>query len=158
MSIKNTDSGFSLQENCQDDSGNNRDSEKSPSKVEPKKCALELYNVNCNGIIANKLKENGDSTATSDTNSPVMPSSSPPPELAASSPNTRTSSPNHSTTLSPNIGNINGLRKSALKAALSLDPSTLCRGAIPYEKIAFSTPPARLCNSGSIELDKASDG
>lgn len=49
--------------------------------------------------------------------------------------------------------NVNGiLRKTGLKAALSLDPSTLCRGTIPYEKIAFSTPPTRLTNSDNIEL------
>ncbi|XP_015594749.1 ALK tyrosine kinase receptor isoform X1 [Cephus cinctus] len=96
-----------------------------------------------------KQNGNGESTTTTDTNSP--------PDTLVSLPNTRTSSPSH-TVLNANV-NINGiLRKSALKAALSLDPSALCRGTIPYEKIAFSPPPPRLSNPGSMELRKGSLG
>ncbi|XP_031782038.1 leukocyte tyrosine kinase receptor isoform X2 [Nasonia vitripennis] len=108
---------------------------------------------------------NGESTTTTDTNSDsiFMPSSRTPPDTASSSPNTRTSSPNHAAggpldngnsgnSGNPN-NNVNGvIRKSALKAALSLDPSALCRGAIPYEKMAFSPPKPRLSNPGSAEL------
>lgn len=92
-----------------------------------------------------------------DTNSDSLAipiSNPPPPETSLSSPNTRMSSPNHMA-INANVNNNNGiLRKSALKAALSLDPSALCRGTIPYEKIAFSPPPPRLSNPGSIELRK----
>ena len=104
---------------------------------------------------------NGESTTTTDTNSDsiFIPSSGTPPDTASSSPNTRHSSPNHVRGLgnngngSPN--NVNGIiRKTALKAALSLDPSALCRGIIPYEKIAFSPPKPRLSNPGSTELRK----
>ena len=101
----------------------------------------------------NSNKEESTTTTDSNSDSLAMPSSTPP-DTAMSSPNTRTSSPIHTHTNS-NANNINGLlRKSALKAALSLDPSTLCRGTIPYEKIAFSPPPPRMSNPGSMELRK----
>ncbi|XP_012251030.2 ALK tyrosine kinase receptor isoform X2 [Athalia rosae] len=120
--------------------------------------------ANCNSKVSNgkSHRENGnyESTTTTDTNSDslAIPSTNPPPETSLSSPNTRMSSPNH-TVINANVNNNNGvLRKSALKAALSLDPSALCRGTIPYEKIAFSPPPARMSNPGSIELRKDSLG
>lgn len=103
----------------------------------------------------NRQNGNGESTTTTDTNSDSIPvaSSTSPQETAASSPNTRTSSPCH-TAMSPNP-NVNGIiKKSTLKAALSLDPSALYRATIPYEKIAFSPPPQRLSNPGSMELKK----
>lgn len=37
---------------------------------------------------------------------------------------------------------------------MSLDPSTLYRGTIPYEKIAFSSPPPRLNNPSTMEMRK----
>ncbi|XP_033212809.1 ALK tyrosine kinase receptor [Belonocnema kinseyi] len=102
-------------------------------------------------------KEESSTITDSNSESLAMPSSTPP-DTAMSSPNTRTSSPIH-TNRNSNANNINGLlRKSALKAALSLDPSTLCRGNIPYEKIAFSPPPPRMSNPGSMELRKDSLG
>lgn len=71
-----------------------------------------------------------------------------------STPNTRTCSPNR-IVLNANANNVNGiLKKSALKAALSLDPSALYRGTIHYEKIPFSAPPQRSSTPGSIELTK----
>ncbi|KAG7206284.1 hypothetical protein KM043_003665 [Ampulex compressa] len=106
-------------------------------------------------------RRNGnESTTTTDTNSDslIAPSSGTPPDTCNSSPNTRTCSPSR-TGLNPNPGNVNGmLKKTALRAALSLDPSALCRGAIPYEKIAFPPPPQRSSTPGSMELKKDSLG
>ncbi|XP_068993762.1 ALK tyrosine kinase receptor isoform X2 [Neodiprion pinetum] len=119
------------------------------------KCQNKVLNGNTN-------RDNGncESMTNTDTNSDslAIPTSNPPTETSLSSPNTRVSSPNH-VILNANVNNNNGiLRKSALKAALSLDPSALCRGTIPYEKIAFSPPPPRLSNPGSMELRKDSVG
>ncbi|XP_066597119.1 leukocyte tyrosine kinase receptor [Prorops nasuta] len=88
----------------------------------------------------------------------------PPDTGTNSSPNTRTCSPSRSVLNNAN-NNVNGiLKKSALKAALSLDASALCRGTIPYEKIAFSQPappPQRPTstsntNTGNVERRKDS--
>ena len=120
---------------------------------------MESTNLNCRDCAIdehNRINGNGDSPPTTDTNSDSLgvPSSTSPPETVVSSPNTRTSSPSH-VILNGNGNNMNGIiRKSALKAALSLDPSTLYRGAIPYEKIPFSTPPPRMSNPDSMDVRK----
>lgn len=101
-----------------------------------------------------------ESTTTTDTNSDsiFIASSGTPPDTASSSPNTRHCSPNHS----PNNGNespnnVNGIiRKNALKAALSLDPSTLCRNTKPCENIGFNSPKPVLNNPGSTDHRKVS--
>ncbi|XP_053974206.1 ALK tyrosine kinase receptor isoform X2 [Hylaeus volcanicus] len=102
-------------------------------------------------------RRNGnESVTTTDTNSDslIVASSDTPPDTTNSSPNTRTCSPSHAG-LNTSATNVNGmLKKNALKAALSLDPSALCRGTIPYEKIAFSPPPQRSSTPGSMELKK----
>lgn len=126
------------------DNGNSR-----PEEVESRLCgSVDAADVD---------RRNGnESTTTTDTNSDsmIVASSDTPPDTANSSPNTRTCSPSR-TDLNTNANNVNGmLKKNALKAALSLDPSALCRGTIPYEKIAFSPPPQRSSTPGSMELKK----
>jgi hypothetical protein len=76
-----------------------------------------------------------------------------PPDVISSSPNTRTSSPSHVALESPSP--MNGIvKKTNLKAALSLDPSALCRGAMSYEKIAFSPPKPEINKPKSTEIRK----
>ncbi|XP_050480798.1 ALK tyrosine kinase receptor isoform X2 [Bombus huntii] len=127
-----------------EDNGNNR-----PADIECRRSStVEVTDVD---------RRNGnDSITTIDTNSDslIVASSDTPPDTTNSSPNTRTCSPSH-TGLNTNATNVNGmLKKNALKAALSLDPSALCRGTIPYEKIAFSPPPQRSSTPGSMEIKK----
>ncbi|XP_076675839.1 anaplastic lymphoma kinase isoform X2 [Andrena cerasifolii] len=126
------------------DNGNSR-----PEEVESRGCtAIDVADVD---------RRNGnESVTTTDTNSDslIVASSDTPPDTTNSSPNTRTCSPSHAGLNTP-ATNVNGLlKKNALKAALSLDPSALCRGAIPYEKIAFSPPPQRSSTPGSMEIKK----
>ncbi|KAF3419780.1 hypothetical protein E2986_07868, partial [Frieseomelitta varia] len=126
------------------DNGNNR-----PTDIECRRSSTaEVTDVD---------KRNGnESVTTTDTNSDslIVASSDTPPDTTNSSPNTRTCSPSHAG-LNTNATNVNGmLKKNALKAALSLDPSALCRGTIPYEKIAFSPPPQRSSTPGSMEIKK----
>lgn len=101
--------------------------------------------------------ENGESTTTDTiSDSLVNACSVSPSDTGLSSPNTPKSSPNH-TNISPNnsTNNLNGIvKKNALKATLSLDPATLYRGTIPYEKISFSQAPPRLSNADSLEMKK----
>ncbi|XP_063995101.1 leukocyte tyrosine kinase receptor isoform X2 [Diachasmimorpha longicaudata] len=104
----------------------------------------------------NSHNVNGESNIISDTNSDSIAVAPPTtrPDTVASSPNTRNSSPSHRAT-SPD--NVNGLiKKSALKAALSLDPSALYRGTIPYEKIAFPSPASG--NTATVEMRQDSLG
>ncbi|XP_008548464.1 ALK tyrosine kinase receptor isoform X1 [Microplitis demolitor] len=105
--------------------------------------------------------ENGESTTTDTiSDSLVNACSVSPSDTGLSSPNTPKSSPNH-TNISPNnsTNNLNGIvKKNALKATLSLDPATLYRGTIPYEKISFSQAPPRLSNADSLEMKKESLG
>lgn len=127
-----------------EDNGNNR-----PADIECRRSStIEVTDVD---------RRNGnDSITTIDTNSDslIVASSDTPPDTTNSSPNTRTCSPSH-TGLNTSTTNVNGmLKKNALKAALSLDPSALCRGTIPYEKIAFSPPPQRSSTPGSMEIKK----
>ncbi|XP_076750221.1 anaplastic lymphoma kinase isoform X1 [Xylocopa sonorina] len=118
------------------DNGNNR-----PTDIENRESsAVDVTDID---------RRNGnESITTTETNSET------PPDTTNSSPNTRTCSPSH-TGLNTTATNVNGmLKKNALKAALSLDPSALCRGTIPYEKIAFSPPPQRSSTPGSMEIKK----
>ncbi|XP_033330553.2 anaplastic lymphoma kinase isoform X2 [Megalopta genalis] len=105
-----------------------------------------------------KDKRNGnESITTTDTNSDslIVASSDTPPDTTNSSPNTRTCSPSHAGLNTTATANVNGmLKKTSLKAALSLDPSALCRGKIPYEKIAFSPQIQRSSTPGSMEIKK----
>ncbi|XP_017880511.1 ALK tyrosine kinase receptor isoform X2 [Ceratina calcarata] len=99
-------------------------------------------------------RRNGNESRTDTNSDSLIVASDTPPDTTNSSPNTRTSSPSH-TGLNTNVTNVNGmLKKNALKAALSLDPSALCRDAIPYEKIPFSPPPQRSSTPGSMEIKK----
>lgn len=102
-------------------------------------------------------RRNGnESTTTTDTNSDslIAQSSDTPPDTTNSSPNTRTCSPNRAIGLNVNINNVNGMvKKNTLKATLSLDPAALCRGTIPYEKIATHTQ-LRSSTPASMELRK----
>jgi anaplastic lymphoma kinase len=96
-------------------------------------------------------RRNGnESTTTTDTNSVSLiarSSDTPPDTTTNSSPNTRTCSPNRTT----GLNNVNGMvKRNTLKATLSLDPSALCRNAIPYEKITTQ----RSSTPGSMELRK----
>lgn len=82
--------------------------------------------------------------------------------------NKKTDSPQNFTVSSPKIQsssvvvadtnpNVNGIiKKTALKAALSLDPSTLYRATIPYEKIAFSQPPSNINNTETKDIKNVS--
>ncbi|KAK0161971.1 hypothetical protein PV327_008362 [Microctonus hyperodae] len=113
-------------------------------------------NVEKNG----QMIGNGESVLKTDTNFDLFGLTSSL-DTAVSSPSTRTSSPNHSSINSNNPNGINCIaRKNPLKAALSLDPSTLYRETIPYEKINFSSPPppppTHLSQPESIELQKDS--
>ncbi|KAL6257987.1 hypothetical protein P5V15_011582 [Pogonomyrmex californicus] len=105
-------------------------------------------------------KNGNESTTTTDTNSDSLiaqSSDTPPDTTTNSSPNTRTCSPSRTIGLNANISNVNGMvKKTALKATLSLDPSALCRGTIPYEKITTQTQ--RSSTPGSMELRKDSLG
>ncbi|CAK9818713.1 ALK tyrosine kinase receptor [Anthophora plagiata] len=126
------------------DNGNNR-----PADIETRRdSTVDVTDVD---------RRNGnESITTTDTNSDslIVASSDTPPDTTNSSPNTRTCSPSH-TGLNTSNTNVNGmLKKNALKAALSLDPSALCRGTIPYEKIAFSPPPQRSSTPASMEIKK----
>ncbi|XP_076635362.1 anaplastic lymphoma kinase isoform X1 [Colletes latitarsis] len=126
------------------DNGNNRPGE----SESPRSSTVDVTDVD---------RRNGnESITTTDTNfdSLIVASSDTPPDTTNSSPNTRVCSPSHAS-LNTSATNVNGmLKKNALKAALSLDPSTLCRGTIPYEKIAFSPPPQRSSTPGSMEIKK----
>lgn len=111
-------------------------------------------NVDKNG----QMIVNGESVLKTDTNFDLFGLTSSL-DTAVSSPSTRTSSPNHSSINSNNPNGVNCIaRKNPLKAALSLDPSTLYRDTIPYEKINFSSPPppppTHLTQPESIELQK----
>lgn len=101
-------------------------------------------------------KNGNESTTTTDTNSDSLiaqSSDTPPDTMTNSSPNTRTCSPSHTIGLNANVSNVNGMvKKNTLKATLSLDPSALCRGTIPYEKITTRTQ--RSSTPGSMELRK----
>lgn len=103
-------------------------------------------------------RRNGnESTTTTDTNSDSLiaqSSDTPPDTTTNSSPNTRTCSPTRIAGLNnANVNNVNGMvKKNTLKATLSLDPSALCRGTIPYEKITARTQ--RSSTPGSMELRK----
>lgn len=109
-----------------------------------------LDDINCNSNSYEKTRLEMDD---SNTVSLVTPASTNL-ETAMSSPNTQSGSPSH-VTLNSNGNNVNGMiRKNALKAALSLDPSALCRGNIPYEKISFSSPSTQTSNPDSMELMK----
>jgi len=104
---------------------------------------------------ATDRKNGNESTTTTDTNSDslIVQSSDTPPDTINSSPNTRTCSPSRTIGLHTNVSNVNGMiKKSTLKATLSLDPSALCRGTIPYEKITTRTQ--RSSTPGSMELRK----
>ncbi|XP_031836034.1 anaplastic lymphoma kinase isoform X3 [Nomia melanderi] len=126
------------------DNGNNRPSETGSCRSS----TLDVADVD---------RRNGnESITTTDTNSDslIVPSSGTPPDTTNSSPNTRTCSPSH-VGLNTTTTNVNGmLKKNALKAALSLDPSALCRGKIPYEKIMFPPSPQRSSTPGSMEIKK----
>ncbi|XP_029176509.1 ALK tyrosine kinase receptor-like isoform X2 [Nylanderia fulva] len=128
------------------DNGNNRPEEE---------CDLT---ANIDNAITDRRNGN-ESTTTTDTNSDSLiaqSSDTPLDTTTNSSPNTRTCSPSHTTGLS-NVNNVNGIvKKSTLKATLSLDPSALCRGTIPYEKITTRTQ--RSSTPGSMELRKDSLG
>ncbi|XP_076236265.1 anaplastic lymphoma kinase isoform X2 [Calliopsis andreniformis] len=129
------------------DNGNNR-----PAKIE----SLRSSTVDVTDV---DRRNGNESVTTTDTNSDsLIVASDSPPDTTNSSPNTRTCSPSH-TGLNTTATNVNGmLKKNTLKAALSLDPSALCRGTIPYEKIAFSPPPQRSSTPGSMELKKVTPG
>ncbi|XP_076176518.1 anaplastic lymphoma kinase isoform X2 [Ptiloglossa arizonensis] len=127
------------------DNGNNR-----PEEV------VESHRSSTVDATETDTRNGNESVTTTDTNSDslMVASSDTPPDATNLSPNTRTCSPSHAG-LNTNATNVNGmLKKNALKAALSLDPSALCRGTIPYEKIAFSPPPQRSSTPGSMELKK----
>lgn len=105
--------------------------------------------------VATDRKNGNESTTTTDTNSDslIAQSSDTPPDTINSSPNTRSCSPSRTIGLHTNVSNVNGMiKKSTLKATLSLDPSALCRGTIPYEKITTRTQ--RSSTPGSMELRK----
>lgn len=101
-------------------------------------------------------KNGNESTTTTDTNSDSLiaqSSDTPPDTTTNSSPNTRTCSPSRTIGLNANVSNVNGMvKKNTLKATLSLDPSALCRGTVPYEKITTRTQ--RSSTPGSMELRK----
>ncbi|KMQ91292.1 alk tyrosine kinase receptor-like protein [Lasius niger] len=124
------------------DNGNNRPEEE---------CHLT---ANIDSAITDRRNGN-ESTTTTDTNSDSLiaqSSDTPLDTTTNSSPNTRTCSPSHTTGLN-NVNNVNGMaKKNTLKATLSLDPSALCRGTIPYEKITTRTQ--RSSTPGSMELRK----
>lgn len=91
----------------------------------------------------NGTKSNGNESAT-DSDSIFVASSVTPPDTASSSPNNGNASPSK---------NVNGIvKKTTLKAALSLDPSTLCRK--PCDKIGFGSGKPVLSNPGSTDLGK----
>lgn len=110
--------------------------------------------ANIDSAITDRRNGN-ESTTTTDTNSDSLiaqSSDTPLDTTTNSSPNTRTCSPSHTTGLN-NVNNVNGMaKKNTLKATLSLDPSALCRGTIPYEKITTRTQ--RSSTPGSMELRK----
>ncbi|XP_011703178.1 PREDICTED: ALK tyrosine kinase receptor isoform X2 [Wasmannia auropunctata] len=103
-------------------------------------------------------KNGNESTTTTDTNSDSLiaqSSDTPPDTITNSSPNTRTCSPSRIIGLNANVSNVNGMvKKNTLKATLSLDPSALSRGTIPYE----ITTRTRSSTPGSMELRKDSLG
>ncbi|KAL6421509.1 hypothetical protein ACFW04_014280 [Cataglyphis niger] len=128
------------------DNGNNRPEEESH------------LTANIDSAITDRRNGN-ESTTTTDTNSDslIVQSSDTPLDTTTtnSSPNTRTCSP--SRTIGLTVNNVNGIvKKNTLKATLSLDPSALCRGTIPYEKITTQTQ--RSSTPGSMELRKDSLG
>lgn len=128
-----------------EENGNNR--------PEEEKCHLT---ANTDSAITDRRNGN-ESTTTTDTNSDsliVQSSDTPPNTTTNSSPNTRTCSPSRVIGLNyANVNNANDIaKKSTLKATLSLDPSALYRGAIPYEKITRHTQ--RSSTPGSMELRK----
>ncbi|XP_018396574.1 PREDICTED: ALK tyrosine kinase receptor [Cyphomyrmex costatus] len=115
--------------------------------------------ANIDSAITDRRNGN-ESTTTTDTNSDsliVQSSDTPPDTITNSSPNTRSCSPSRVIGLNANVSNVNGIvKKNTLKATLSLDPSALCRGTIPYEKITTRTQ--RSSTPGSMELRKDSLG
>ncbi|XP_070151129.1 ALK tyrosine kinase receptor isoform X2 [Polyergus mexicanus] len=124
------------------DNGNNRPEEENH------------LTANIDSAITDRRNGN-ESTTTTDTNSDslIVQSSDTPLDTTTtnSSPNTRTCSPSRMTGLT--VNNVNGImKKNTLKATLSLDPSALCRGTIPYEKITTRTQ--RSSTPGSMELRK----
>ncbi|XP_014489492.1 PREDICTED: ALK tyrosine kinase receptor isoform X2 [Dinoponera quadriceps] len=131
-----------------EENGNNRPEEE-------EECHLT---ANTDSAMTDRRNGN-ESTTTTDTNSDsliVQSSDTPPNTTTNSSPNTRTCSPSRVIGLNyANVNNANGMaKKSTLKATLSLDPSALYRGAIPYEKITRHTQ--RSSTPGSMELRKDS--
>ncbi|XP_035737787.1 ALK tyrosine kinase receptor-like isoform X3 [Vespa mandarinia] len=137
-------------------------SECSDNGNDPPEDQDDRFSENSDGTdLAADRKNGNESTTTTDTNSDsmaVVPADTSTDTTSNSTPNTRTCSPSR-IVLNANANNVNGiLKKSALKAALSLDPSALYRGTIHYEKIPFSAPPQRSSTPGSIELSKDSLG
>ncbi|XP_051176144.1 leukocyte tyrosine kinase receptor-like [Leptopilina boulardi] len=113
-----------------------------------------LDDINCN---SNSYEKSSSEMNDSNADTLVMLSSTNL-DTAMSSSNTQSFSPSH-VILNSNGNNINGMiKKNALKGALSLDPSALCRDNIPYEKIAFSSPSTQTNNSDNMELMKESIG
>lgn len=109
-----------------------------------------LDDINCN---SNSYEKSSSEMNDSNADTLVMLSSTNL-DTAMSSSNTQSFSPSH-VILNSNGNNINGMiKKNALKGALSLDPSALCRDNIPYEKIAFSSPSTQTNNSDNMELMK----
>ncbi|XP_011494179.1 PREDICTED: leukocyte tyrosine kinase receptor [Ceratosolen solmsi marchali] len=97
------------------------------------------------------------STATTDASlgSLFTQSSGMLPEVVSSSPNTRTSSPSPAGNGDESPGVVNGIvKKSTLKATLSLDPSALCRGTMSNEKIVFSPQKPKLNDSDGSKIRK----
>ncbi|XP_078052989.1 anaplastic lymphoma kinase isoform X3 [Augochlora pura] len=127
------------------DNGNNR-----PSETESRRSStIDIADVD--------KRNANDSTTTTDINSDslIVASTDKPPETTNLSPSTRTCSPTHAGLNTTATTNVNGmLKKTSLKAALSLDPSALCRGKIPYEKMAFSPQVQRSSTPGSMEIKK----
>ncbi|XP_015429458.1 PREDICTED: ALK tyrosine kinase receptor [Dufourea novaeangliae] len=171
MSRDNFDENDDTESKHKADSGNNRD-EKSVHRTSTdienngklgytdngndRPMETESHQSSTIDITEADRRNGNESQTTTDTNSDslIVASSDTLPDTTNTSPNTRTCSPSH-VGLNTTPTNVNGmLKKNALKAALSLDPSTLCRGTIPYEKIAFTPPPQRSSTPGSIEIKK----
>lgn len=133
-------------------------SERSDNGNDPPEDQDDRFSENSDGTdLAADRKNGNESTTTTDTNSDsmaVVPADTSTDTMSNSTPNTRTCSPSR-IVINANANNVNGiLKKSTLKAALSLDPSALYSGTIHYEKIPFSAPPQRSSTPGSIELTK----
>lgn len=138
---------------CQQNLCENQDAELDEENANKTNCNKTISRLNDGNCNISSYKKTISTMNDPNSESLVMPSSTNS-DTAMSSSNIQSSSPSH-VNLNSNGNNINGLlRKNALKAALSLDPSTLCRGNIPYEKIAFSSPSNQMNNTGSMELTK----